>query len=137
MIDVKLLRESPEKVREAIARKKFKANIDRVIELDTLRREKITEAEKAKAKQKLANQAMAQLQKGSPEFLEKVAEMKLVAAKAKELETEAKTADQSFHEAFLEIPNLPDESVPTGHTEDDNEISHCLLYTSPSPRDRG
>ena len=78
MIDVKLLRESPEKVREAIARKKFKVDIDKVIELDTVRREKITEAEKARAEQKLANQAMAQLQKGSPEFLEKLAEMKLV-----------------------------------------------------------
>ena len=133
MIDVKLLRESPEKVREAIARKKFKVDIDKVIELDTVRREKITEAEKARAEQKLANQAMAQLQKGSPEFLEKVAEMKLVAAKAKELEAEAKTADQSFHEAFLEIPNLPDESVPTGHTEDDNEISHTWGETTNYP----
>ena len=133
MIDVKLLRESPEKVREAIARKKFKVDIDKVIELDTVRREKITEAEKARAEQKLANQAMAQLQKGSPEFLEKVAEMKLVSAKAKELEAEAKTADQSFHEAFLEIPNLPDESVPTGHTEDDNEISHTWGDTTNYP----
>ncbi len=133
MIDVKLLRESPEKVREAIARKKFKVDIDKVIELDTVRREKITEAEKARAEQKLANQAMAQLEKGSPEFLEKVAEMKLVAAKAKELEAEAKTADQSFHEAFLEIPNLPDESVPTGHTEDDNEISHTWGDTTNYP----
>ena len=133
MIDVKLLRESPEKVREAIARKKFKVDIDKVIELDVIRREKITEAEKARAEQKLANQAMAQLQKGSPEFLEKVAEMKLVAAKAKELEAEAKEADQSFHEAFLEIPNLPDESVPTGHTEDDNEISHTWGDTTNYP----
>ena len=133
MIDVKLLRESPGKVREAIARKKFKVDIDKVIELDTVRREKITEAEKARAEQKLANQAMAQLQKGSPEFLEKVAEMKLVSTKAKELEAEAKTADQSFHEAFLEIPNLPDESVPTGHTEDDNEISHTWGDTTHYP----
>ena len=133
MIDVKLLRESPEKVREAIARKKFKVDIDKVIELDTVRREKITEAEKARADMKLANQVMSQLEKGSPEFLEKVAEMKLVSAKAKELETEAKTADQSFHQAFLEIPNLPDESVPTGHTEDDNEISHTWGDTSNYP----
>ena len=133
MIDVKLLRDSPEKVREAIARKKFKVDIDKVIELDTVRREKITEAEKARAEQKLANQAMAQLQKGSPEFLEKVAEMKLVSAKAKELEAEAKKAGQSFHEAFLEIPNLPDESVPTGHTEDDNEISHTWGDTTNYP----
>ena len=133
MIDVKLLRDSPDKVREAIARKKFKVDIDKVIELDTVRREKITEAEKARAEQKLANQAMAQLQKGSAEFLEKVAEMKLVSAKAKELEAEAKTADQSFHEAFLEIPNLPDESVPTGHTEDDNEINHTWGDTTHYP----
>ena len=133
MIDVKLLRESPEKVREAIARKKFKVDIDKAIELDTIRREKITDAEKARAEQKLANQAMAHLQKGSPEFLEKVAEMKLVAAKAKELEAEAKAADQSFHEAFLEIPNLPDDSVPTGHTEDDNEISHTWGDTTNYP----
>ena len=133
MIDVKLLRESPEKVREAIARKKFKVDIDKVMELDAARREKITEAEKARADQKLANQAMAQLQKGSPEFLEKLAEMKLVSAKAKALEAEAKTADQSFHEAFLEIPNLPDESVPTGHTEDDNEISHTWGDTTNYP----
>jgi seryl-tRNA synthetase len=124
MIDIKLLRESPDVVRAAIARKKFKVDIDKVIELDTARREKITEAEKARAEQKLANQAMAQLQKGSPEFIEKVTEMKLVSAKAKELEAEAKTADQSFQEAFLGIPNLPDESVPSGDTEEDNEICH-------------
>ena len=58
MIDVKLLRDSPEKVRAAIARKKFKVDIDKVIELDTVRRKKITESEKARADQKLANQPM-------------------------------------------------------------------------------
>ena len=134
MLDIKLLRESPDVVRAAIARKKFKVDIDKVIELDTVRREKITEAEKARAEQKLANQAMAQLQKGSPEFIEKVAEMKLVAAKAKELEAEAKTADQSFQEAFLEIPNLPDESVPSGDTEEDNEICHTCGDTTNYPQ---
>ena len=68
MIDIKLLRDSPDIVRAAIARKKFKVDIDKVIELDTIRREKITEAEKARAEQKLANQSMALLEKGSPEF---------------------------------------------------------------------
>ena len=133
MIDIKLLRDSPDIVRAAIARKKFKVDIDKMIELDTIRREKITEAEKARAEQKLANQSMALLEKGSPEFLEKVAEMKSVSAKAKELEAEAKTADQSFQEAFLEIPNLPDESVPSGDTEDDNEICHSWGDTSVYP----
>ena len=54
MIDIKLLREQPEVVRDAIAHKKFKADIDAVLELDTVRRTKITEAEQARAAQKTA-----------------------------------------------------------------------------------
>ena len=55
MIDIKLLREQPEQVKEAISRKKFTVDIDQVIELDAVRRAKITEAESAKAAQKAAN----------------------------------------------------------------------------------
>ncbi|MAH39820.1 MAG: serine--tRNA ligase [Puniceicoccaceae bacterium] len=124
MIDIKVLREHPERVRAAISRKKFTVDLDSILELDTVRRTKITESEQARAELKTANQAMAKLEKGSPEFLEKVSEMKSVSARAKALEVEAKEADQAFQVAFLEIPNLPDESVPTGQSEDDNEVTH-------------
>lgn len=122
MIDIKLLREQPELVQKAIARKKFNVDLNKVIELDTVRRAKITESESARAEQKVASQAMAKMEKGTPEFLEKLASMKATSAQAKELEAQAKEADQAFNEAFLEIPNLPDPSVPTGNTESDNEV---------------
>lgn len=122
MIDVKLLREQPDFVRSAIANKKFTCDIDAVLELDKLRREKITEAEKARAEQKAANKEMAELPKGSPEFLEKVQEMKTIANRAKELETSAKEADDAFQQALLSIPNLADPSVPIGDNEDANEV---------------
>lgn len=122
MIDVKLLREQPDFVRSAIANKKFNCDIDAVLELDTLRREKITEAEKARAEQKAANKEMAELPKGSPEFIEKVKEMKTISARAKELEAAAKEADEAFQQALLSIPNLADPSVPIGSNEDANEV---------------
>ncbi len=122
MIDIKLLREQPDLVQKAIARKKFNVDLSKVIELDTVRRAKITESESARAEQKVASQAMAKMEKGTPEFLEKLASMKATSAQAKELEAQAKEADQAFNEAFLEIPNLPDPSVPTGNTESDNEV---------------
>lgn len=122
MIDIKLLREQPELVQKAIARKKFNVDLNKVIELDKVRRAKITESESARAEQKVASQAMAKMEKGTPEFLEKLASMKATSAQAKELEAQAKEADQAFNEAFLEIPNLPDPSVPTGNTESDNEV---------------
>ena len=123
MIDIKLLREQPELVRAAITHKKFTCDIDAVLTLDQTRRSKITEAEQERAKQKAANQDMAVLAKGSPEFLEKVKAMKAIAASAKALEADAKSADEAFQEAFLSIPNLPDPSVPIGKGEDDNVVA--------------
>ena len=68
MIDIKLLREDTDRVRSAIATKKFRCDIDAVLDLDAARRVKITEAEAARAAQKAANTEMAALAKGSPEF---------------------------------------------------------------------
>lgn len=123
MIDIKLLREQPDMVKAAIAHKKFSCDIDAVIALDAARRAKITEAESARAEQKAANQEMAALKKGSPEFLEKVQSMKQIASRVKALEADSKAADEAFHAAFLEIPNLPDPSVPVGKGEEENEVA--------------
>ncbi|HAV14505.1 MAG TPA: serine--tRNA ligase [Opitutae bacterium] len=123
MIDIKLLREQPDFVRAAIANKKFKTDIDTVLELDATRRSKITEAEQARAAQKAANKEMAALPKGTPEFIAKVQEMKTISAQAKELEVASKQADEAFQEAFLSIPNLPDPSVPVGKGEDENLVA--------------
>ena len=123
MIDIKLLREQPDFVRAAIANKKFTCDIDAILALDVTRRAKITDAEQARAEQKAANKEMASLPKGSPEFIEKVQAMKAIAARAKELELEAKAADEAFQEAFLSIPNLADPSTPVGKGEDENEIA--------------
>ena len=123
MIDIKLLREQPDFVRAAIANKKFTCDIDAILALDVTRRAKITDAEQARAEQKAANKEMASLPKGSPEFIEKVQAMKAIAARAKELELEAKAADEAFQEAFLAIPNLADPSTPVGKGEDENEIA--------------
>jgi seryl-tRNA synthetase len=123
MIDIKLLREQPDFVRAAIAHKKFKTDIDAVLELDAARRAKITQAEQARAEQKSANSEMATLPKGSPEFIAKVQEMKAIAAQAKELEVAAKEADEAFQAAFLSIPNLPDPTVPVGKGEEENVIA--------------
>ena len=90
--------------------------------LDSERRESISMAEKARAGQKSANLEMSKLPKGSPEFLDKVREMKDLAKKVKDLESIAKKADEKFKETFLTIPNIPHESVPDGKGEEDNKV---------------
>ena len=75
MIDLKLLREEPERVRKAVARKKFAVDFDAIFAADAKRRAAVAEAESARAGQKNANNDMAKMPKGSPEFIAKVAEM--------------------------------------------------------------
>lgn len=122
MIDIKLLREQPERVRTALAKKKFTCDIDQVLSLDQARRQAITEAEKARAQQKMASQEMAAMAKGSAEFKEQLIRLKDLSAGVKHLESAAKQADDAFQQAFLTIPNLPDPSVPLGQTEAENEV---------------
>lgn len=124
MIDIKLLRESPEVLRQAIAKKKFSVDLDALLELDGQRRSAITRAESARAAQKAASAEISHFKdKGSAEFKEKVAAMKAVAEEVKTLEAEAEQTDARWKALLMQVPNLPDESVPLGKNEEDNVVA--------------
>ena len=123
MIDISHIRNDLDGLKKAVSRKKFECDLDALVKLDQKRREAISEAEQARAGQKATNNEMSQLSKGSPEFLAKVAEMKELAAKVKELEAVAKRADDEFKKAFMTVPNIPHESVPDGKGEEDNQTA--------------
>jgi seryl-tRNA synthetase len=122
MINIKELREHFKALKVSIARKKFDCDLELIAELDRERRDCISKAEQARGGQKATNDEMSKLQKGSPEFLEKVTRMKEVAGEVKELEAIAKQANDRFQEAFLSVPNIPHESVPDGNSEDENQV---------------
>src|SRR4051812_27255096 len=120
MLDPKLIRESPDAVRAAIAKKHLEVDLDAVLAIDATWRAQLQEVEALRGKQKAANTAMAALPKGSPEFQAKVAEMRAVSAEAKERETQLNETQEKFKQAMLSIPNLPHSSVPEGRTPEDN-----------------
>lgn len=122
MIDIHLLRDNPQRIRELVGRKKFAVDFDAILALDEQRREAVAAAEQARAGQKSINQEMAALDKGSPEFKAKVAEMRERGAEVKSLETRAKELDEQWRELTHSIPNFPDESVPVGRNEADNTV---------------
>ena len=134
MLDPKLIRESPDAVRAAIAKKHLEVDLDAVLAIDASWRSQLQEVETLRGKQKAANTAMATLPKGSPEFLAKLAEMKAVSAQVKELEVQHKETEEKFRTAMLSIPNLPHASVPEGRTAEENVV--CSLHgshTEPKP----
>ncbi|MCZ6674718.1 MAG: serine--tRNA ligase, partial [Verrucomicrobia bacterium] len=111
MIDIKILREDPERVREAIANKGSDCDLDAILAMDKERRELISSVEQLRAKQKSVNSEMASLQNSSPEFLNKVEEMRGVAAQVKEGDGQLRDLEEAWEQNILTIPNIPHESV--------------------------
>ena len=120
MLDPKLLRESPDLVRAAIAKKHLDVDVDAILALDSAWRTQLQQVESLRAKQKAANTEMAKLPKGSPEFIAKVAEMKAVSAQVKEGEAVLNDAETKVKQAMMTLPNIPHASVPEGRTPEEN-----------------
>jgi seryl-tRNA synthetase len=124
MIDVKLLRDNPAVLREAIAKKHIACDLDAVIEADNAWKAAVGDVERMRAEQKAANTEMAALPKGSPEFLAKVAALKGLSGALKEKEAGLKEFEARRHSLLLTVPNIPHASVPVGRTPDDN-VTHA------------
>jgi len=120
MLDPKLLRDSPDLVRAAIAKKHLDVDLDSVLAVDAAWRALLAEVEQMRAKQKAANNEMAALKKGSPEFLAKVQEMKAVSAGVKAKEEGLKELEAKWHDAMLTLPNILHATVPDGSGPDQN-----------------
>lgn len=124
MIDLKLLREQPDALREAIAKKKFEVNWDALFALDDQRRAAISKAETRRAEQKAASKTFGQIKdKQSPEAQETLKQMKAMSEEVRELEAAAAQVEADWKAQFLQIPNMPHASVPVGKTEDDNVVA--------------
>ena len=120
MLDINFLRQNVDFVKSGVAKKKFDCDIDAVLEIDKKRRSIVTSTEQLRAQQNAANQDMRKMEKGSAAFIEKIKEMKTLSSEVKELEASTKEVDEQWRRAMLTIPNIPDESVPSGKGENDN-----------------
>ncbi len=123
MIDIKILREEPDRVRKAIADKGNDCDLDAILEMDVKRRKLIASVEQLRAQQKSVNSEMAALQKGSPEFLAKIEEMRGVAAEVKQGDTALKELEESWEELVLTVPNIAHESVPVAPDPSGNVVN--------------
>ena len=121
MIDPKTLRENPENIRRSIAAKGNDCDLDTVLKADADWRAKLTEVEQLRSAQKAANTEMAQLAKGSPEFMAKVKVLKEASARMKTEESILKDLEARAHEAMLTVPNIVHESVPVAPDPSGNQ----------------
>ncbi|EOS28947.1 MAG: serine--tRNA ligase [Lachnospiraceae bacterium] len=134
MIDIKFLRENPEKVKENI-KKKFQDNkielVDKVIELDAESRKTKQEADDLRANRNKISKEIGALmaQKKKEEAEAKKAEVAAGAKRLAELEEMEKQLEEEINKIMMIIPNIIDSTVPIG--KDDTENVEIEKYGDP------
>jgi seryl-tRNA synthetase len=122
MLDIKLIREQPDLVRESIRRRGDDPAIaDQILGLDTRRRELLTQVENLKATRNTVSKEIGKMKDAAARDA-KIAEMRAVGDQIAELDREVAAVEAEFDQAMLMAPNLPHPDVPNGTTEHDNVV---------------
>jgi seryl-tRNA synthetase len=130
MLDIRLMRESPDAVRAALARRApiHAGRVDAVLELDQRRRRLLAEAESLKADRNRRSEEVARRKKAREDATALLDELKTVSGRIKALDDEVRAADAALDDLLLQLPNLPLPDVPTGDAE-----AHQVLRTWGTP----
>ena len=120
MLDIKLIRENPDKVNEFLKRRNPELSIDAVLAVDEERRKIQFSVDELRAKRKNESQKIGEMKKNGQNTDEIQAEVKKIGDEIKELEDKQTLLDEKQRNLLLNIPNLPDETTPVGTSEDDN-----------------
>ena len=120
MLDIKLIRECPEKINELLKRRNPDLSIDEVIKIDEERRKIQTQADELRAKRKAESQKIGELKKKGENTDAIQEDVRKIGDDIKALEEKQNELDAKQRTILLHIPNIPDETTPIGLSEDDN-----------------
>ncbi|MDP5171494.1 MAG: serine--tRNA ligase [Bacteroidia bacterium] len=127
MLEIARLRQHPEEFAAALTRKGVKeagSLVNQILELDERRRSLVTEVDGLRQQMNLASKSVGALMAQGKKEEAETAKAQTAADKAriKELEDELVPIEAASYELFVQLPNKPHDSVPTGKTAEDNAV---------------
>ncbi|MFH1783599.1 MAG: serine--tRNA ligase [bacterium] len=122
MIDIKLIRENPDIVKEALKKRGAKLSLDKFRALDEKKRAVIAEADVLKSERNKVSDEIGKLKKEKKDAKELIAKMKDTSNKIKALDDKIRGFDEKIKELSLDVPNIPDDDVPLGKSAQDNKV---------------
>jgi len=121
MLDIKFVRQNPDKVKQGCQKKQAKVDIDRLLEVDKERRELLQKIEESNA-QKSTGTARIQKAETEAEKNAVISKMRTLDKASDEWNKEYKILEEEFNDLMLQIPNLPQGNVPVGKDETENVV---------------
>lgn len=120
MLDIKFIRENAEIVKLAATKKKILVDIDRLLVVDDERRERMTSLETKKAEQNRVSANIAGAGADGAMREQQIIEMQALKVEIQKDEEALRTIMEEWQKLMLQVPNVPDMSVPDGNSDADN-----------------
>jgi seryl-tRNA synthetase len=122
MLDINLIREEPERVREALRKRADDPTaVDAILTLDLERRKLLTDNEKRKAERNAVSKEISQM-KDPAARQAKIDAMRSAGDAIAALDEQLRLVDEKLNTVLSSLPNIPDPDVPVGASEHDNQV---------------
>lgn len=122
MIDPKILKDNPHLIKDMLRRRKVEYPFSELLDLDKKRRDLIIQTQNLRHRKNTLSQSIAKKKKNQESVNKELDEMKNVGEMMHSLEGEKSRVEKRYSELIYSIPNILDESVPTGDSEKDNIV---------------
>ncbi|HET9164062.1 MAG TPA: serine--tRNA ligase [Solirubrobacterales bacterium] len=119
MLDLKLIRSDPERVKRALARRGAAEDVDALIALDARRRELLPEIEGAQAERKTLSKQIGEAKQRGEEASELMVTVQGLKERIEDGKAELEQVEAELDRVAAALPNLPDPDAPDGMTEED------------------
>ncbi len=119
MLDLKLIRSDPERVKRALARRGAAEEVDALLALDARRRELLPEIEGAQAERKTLSKQIGEAKQRGEDAAEQMEVVQTLKERIEAGKAELEGVEADLDRVAATLPNLPDPDAPDGMTEED------------------
>jgi seryl-tRNA synthetase len=119
MLDLKLIRSDPERVKAALARRGAGEQVDELLALDARRRELLPAVESAQSERKTLSKLIGEAKQAGEDAAELMATVQGLKERIEAGKEELEKVEAELGRLVTSLPNLPDPDAPEGMTEED------------------
>jgi len=122
VLSLNFIRDNPELVKKAISERRDSADIDGILRLDAERRQVTVEADELRRERNESSRKIGRREVPEPEIDQLKARMSAIGDQIRSYDQRLAVLDGDLERLLLEVPNIPDPSVPVGSGEADNVV---------------
>ena len=121
MLDMKIVRQDPEKIQKMLRDRYVEFDLDSLLDLDKKRREYIVSTDELRKKKNEVSLKIADAKKAGKDADKIIQEMQLVSRQLTELEETQNKTELEYSKLILTLPNIFDQTVPIGEDSSVNK----------------